>query len=564
MKFSEYKYQRPIKEEVFKKYQELLNKFVEADSFNKQDVIFQEINKLRNNIITQGTLASIRHSINTKDEFYDKENDFFDEFYPLFSNYENKFEKLLLNTKYLKEFKNKYGEHLFNLFKVQFETFNENIIKDLEEENKLSSKYSKLIASAQIEFQGKIYNLPQMSPFMQDKNRQIRKEAQEKTSKFFLDNEKEFDEIYDNLVKVRTRIAKKLGYSNFVELGYKRMNRTDYNKDDVKIFRDQVYKYIVPAAQKLIKRQEKRLNLDKLYYYDLPLKFLSGNPKPKGNKDELVNKAKKMYHELSKETDEFFNYMVNHELLDLEAKPGKDSGGYCTFIPDYKSPFIFSNFNNTSGDVDVLTHEAGHAFQVFNCRNFEIPEYLWPTYEACEIHSMSMEFFAWPWMDLFFEKDADKYRFNHLAEALLFIPYGVLIDEFQHFVYENPDVTPDERKTKFRELEKKYLPHKDYQENEILEKGAYWFRQGHVFSSPFYYIDYTLAQLCAFQYLIKDRNNHQKAWDNYLNLCKLGGSKSFVQLINEVGLKNPFQDGTMKEIIYNVESILNTFDDTKF
>ena len=564
MKFSEYKYQRPIKEEVFKKYQELLNKIVEADSFNKQDVIFQEINKLRNNIITQGTLASIRHSINTKDEFYDKENDFFDEFYPLFSNYENKFEKLLLNTKYLKEFKNKYGEHLFNLFKVQFETFNENIIKDLEEENKLSSKYSKLIASAQIEFQGKIYNLPQMSPFMQDKNRQIRKEAQEKTSKFFLDNEKEFDEIYDNLVKVRTRIAKKLGYSNFVELGYKRMNRTDYNKDDVKIFRDQVYKYIVPAAQKLIKRQEKRLNLDKLYYYDLPLKFLSGNPKPKGNKDELVNKAKKMYHELSKETDEFFNYMVNHELLDLEAKPGKDSGGYCTFIPDYKSPFIFSNFNNTSGDVDVLTHEAGHAFQVFNCRNFEIPEYLWPTYEACEIHSMSMEFFAWPWMDLFFEKDADKYRFNHLAEALLFIPYGVLIDEFQHFVYENPDVTPDERKTKFRELEKKYLPHKDYQENEILEKGAYWFRQGHVFSSPFYYIDYTLAQLCAFQYLIKDRNNHQKAWDNYLNLCKLGGSKSFVQLINEVGLKNPFQDGTMKEIIYNVESILNTFDDTKF
>jgi M3 family oligoendopeptidase len=275
-----------------------------------------------------------------------------------------------------------------------------------------------------------------------------------------------------------------------------------------------------------------------------------------------VEQARKMYSELSMETKEFFEFMIEHELLDLEAKEGKAGGGFCTYISDYKSPFIFSNFNGTSGDVDVLTNEAGHAFQVYSSRDFEIPEYMFPTLEACEIHSMSMEFFAWPWMELFFKDDADKYRYHHLAGTITFIPYGVLVDHFQTEVYENPDITLDERKALWRKLEKMYLPHKVY-ENEFLEKGTFWFRQSHIFSTAFYYIDYTLAQVCAQQYWVRNNINHEEAWESYYNLCKQGGSKSFLELVEYAGLDNPFVDGTVKRVAKHLVEYLENFDQSK-
>jgi M3 family oligoendopeptidase len=276
----------------------------------------------------------------------------------------------------------------------------------------------------------------------------------------------------------------------------------------------------------------------------------------------MVNHAKTMYDEMSKETSEFFNFMVDHELLELDSKPGKQGGGYCTYIPDYQSPFIFANFNGTSHDVDVLTHEAGHAFQIYSSKHL-IPEYRWPTLEACEIHSMSMEFLAWPWVHLFFEDDTEKYKFNHLAGAVSFLPYGVLVDEFQHHIYEKPELTPDERKTLYRKLEKKYLPFKDYDDDAFLEKGGFWFRQGHIFGAPFYYIDYTLAQVCAFQYWIKHQENREAALESYLKLCKLGGSKSFLGLVESAELLNPFVKGTVKEIVKPIKAYLDSVDDMK-
>ncbi|HEY8364014.1 MAG TPA: M3 family oligoendopeptidase, partial [Haloplasmataceae bacterium] len=393
-------------------------------------------------------------------------------------------------------------------------------------------------------------------------DRNMRKKAQLAITKFMEENESKLDDIYDELVKTRDAMARKLGYKNYVQLGYDRLTRTDYNPQMVANYRKQVYEDLVPLAQKLLKRQAKRLGLDKLKYYDESLKFLSGNAKPKGDEAWMINNAKKMYRELSKETDEFFTYMTEHHLMDLVAKKGKAGGGYCTYISNYKAPFIFSNFNGTSGDVDVLTHEAGHAFQVYTSRCYEVPEYHWPTYEACEIHSMSMEFFTWPWMKLFFEDEEQKYKFSHLSEAILFIPYGVTVDEFQHFVYENPNATKEERKAKWREIEKKYLPHKDYEDNDFYNRGGYWFRQGHIFGTPFYYIDYTLAQVCALQYWVKMQENRATAWESYVDLCKLGGTKPFLELVEAAGLQNPFTDGCIKSVIGPIEEYLNSIDDT--
>ena len=561
MKFNEYKYEHLDLEKIKKEFSELIKSFEKAENVEGQVNAFDEIIKLRNHIETMQTLVSVRHSIDTNDEFYDKENEYMDEISPILFGFTNDFYKALVNSKFKDELIQKYGKFLFDLAENTLKTFSPEIIPDAQEENRLSSKYSKLIASAKIDFDGKELNLSQMVPYTQSKDRNIRIEAAKKVAQFFAENQDEFDNIYDSLVKVRTRMAQKMGYKNFVEFGYKQLSRLEYDAKMVEGYRKQVLENIVPLHTELRERQKKRLGVEKLRFYDEAIKFNSGNADPHGSPEWILNNGKTMYKELSKETDEFFTFMTENNLLDLLSKKGKMSGGYCTYIPEHKAPFIFANFNGTSHDIDVLTHEAGHAFQVYQSRGFEVPEYLWPSYEACEIHSMSMEFLTWPWMDLFFENDTDKYKFIHLSEALLFIPYGVTVDEFQHWVYENPEATPKERREKWIEIEKKYLPTRDYGEVEELKNGIFWFRQGHIFSSPFYYIDYTLAQVCAFQFWIKSRENREKAWQDYLNLCKLGGSKPFFELMKSANLKNPFEEGTLAFVIPKIKEYLDNVDD---
>ncbi|GFN34622.1 M3 family oligoendopeptidase [Tepidimicrobium xylanilyticum] len=564
LKFKDYEYKRPDLKAFEREMQDLLEKFNNAETFEEQNEIMASINKLRSNVATMENLVFIRHSIDTEDEFYSNEKDFIDENIPIYEKAVSEFYRALVNSKFRAELEKVWGKQIFTLAELKLKTFSEEIMEDLVKENKLITQYDKLIASAKIEFEGETRNLSQMMPFIQSKDRTIRKAAYEAYTKFFEENESQFDSIYDELVKVRTNMAKKLGYKNFVELGYARMARSDYNAEMVANYRKQVYEDLVPLVVELKERQRKRLGLDKLTYYDEPLEFLTGNAIPKGQPDWILDNGKRMYKELSKETDEFFTYMVERELLDLVSKKGKMSGGYCTYIPDYKSPFIFSNFNGTSDDVDVLTHEAGHAFQSYLSRDYQIPEYNSPTLEACEIHSMSMEFITWPWMELFFKEDVDKYKFSHLSGAVSFIPYGVTVDEFQHFVYENPEATPEARKAKWREIEKKYLPFRDYEDNDFFERGGYWFRQGHIFGSPFYYIDYTLAQVCAFQFWIKMKDSREKAWEDYIRLCKAGGSKPFLELVELAGLKSPFEDGTIKEVVEPIKEWLDSIDDSKF
>lgn len=564
MKFKDFPYERPNLNEVSAKFEGLLKKFNGASTFETQNEAMKEINALRSEVESMSQIAYIRHTIDTTDKFYEEEQNFFDEVTPLYEGLITKYYHALVNSKFKNELEEKWGKQIFTLAELTLKTFSPEVISDMQEENKLYSEYTKLVASAKIPFEGEERNLSQLTPFMISKDREMRKKANNAKYAFFAENEEKFDEIYDKLVKVRTRIAKKLGYENFVELGYARMNRSDYDAKMVANFRKQVLDYIVPVATELRERQRVRLGLDSLKYYDENLSFKSGNAKPKGDSNWVLNNAKKMYSELSPETKEYFEFMTEDELMDLVSKKGKAGGGYCTYISKYKAPFIFSNFNGTSGDVNVLTHEAGHAFQCYTSRNLEIPEYNFATSEACEIHSMSMEFFTWPWMQLFFLDDADKYRFAHLSEALLFIPYGVTVDEFQHRVYENPDMTPAERKKVWREIEKKYLPHRDYDGNEYLENGGWWYQQLHIFGMPFYYIDYTLAQICAFQFWKKSLDNREEAWNDYLRLCKAGGSKSFLELVKLANLKSPFEDDCIKSVIDSIKNWLGSIDDTKF
>ncbi len=564
MKFSQMPYERPLLEDYQTQFDTLIQAFNEASSAQAQREAMDAMNQLRSRFSTLSTLVSVRHSQNTLDPFYSAEQDYMDQVGPQFQALQQAFYHALIDAKYKQELIEMRGELLFKIAEQSLSTFDESIIPLLQKENSLTTEYGKLLASANIPFEGETYALSQMAPFMQDKDRARRQAAADALWGFFAENETTLDRIYDDLVRVRHDIATQLGFENFTALGYARMGRLDYNADDVRSYREQVKTHLVPLWKKLKERQKKRLGLDTLKYYDNALKFLTGNPTPKGDEATLVQAAATMYREMSPETNVFFQMMQDQELMDLDARKGKEGGGYCTTLDDYQVPFIFANFNGTAHDVDVLTHEAGHAFQMYQSAHHAVPEYRMATYEASEIHSMSMEFLAWPWMPLFFKEDTEKYKFDHIAGSLSFIPYGCLVDEFQHGIYENPHMTAHERKTLWRNLEKTYLPLQDYDGNDFLERGGYWFIQSHIFQVPFYYIDYTLAQVCALQYWDRAQADFTKAWQSYLTLCQAGGSRTFTGLLELAQLNNPFEPGSIAKILPRLESYLNGIDDSQW
>ncbi|MCQ2087813.1 MAG: M3 family oligoendopeptidase [Bacilli bacterium] len=564
LKFSEYPFKVPNEKVITAKCEKLVKDIVESKDAKACIAGIKKWNKYSNTLNTQCSIIYVLYSCETSNKKYKKAQDKVNEISPLLSNYSNKIAKFITSSSFRPELEKKFGAYLLQMYDASLKAFDEKIIPELIEENKLTSEYEEILGGAQIDFDGKVLNLSQLGKYMQDKDQSVRKAAAIAMDTWLGEHEEAIGSIYDKLVHLRDSMAKKLGYENFTELGYLRLGRTDYNAKMVAGYRAQIARDVVPVCNKLYKVQMKNLGIKNPQYYDYNLMFKSGNPTPAGEEKYLVGKAFEMYSALGQESKEFFQFMMDHELLDLTARKGKTTGGYCTSFQDYKAPFIFSNFNGTSGDVNVLTHEGGHAFQYYLSRDIKVPEYINPTLESCEIHSMSMEFFAWPYMEGFFGKDAEKYKYSHLCDAIEFLPYGITIDEFQHWVYENPNATHDERCAKFHEIESRYTPHKKYDFTPTLAKGTYWLRQAHVFGSPFYYIDYTLAQVCAFQFANENLKNHDKAWKKYVKLCKCGGKYPFLTLLEKNHIRNPFVDGTVKKAIKPLEKVLKTFDTSKF
>ena len=562
MKFSEYAYKRPVCEDVKEQQLKLIAELGYAKSFEQAEKAFLDSEKLNRSVQTMGTLASIRFTLNTADEFYKAEQEFWDETSPLLMELGVKMSAALLASPFKANFEKKYGEMLIKNAELSVKSMTPELVPLMQEENRLSSEYSALTSSMSVTFQGEECNNYGLLKYMESKDRDIRRGAFHAWAGWFADNEKKLGELYDKLVHFRHSMGKIMGFETFTPLGYMNMGRMDYTAKEVAKYREQVVKYIVPVCTELRKRQAKRLGIDKLRYFDEKLLFTSGNADPVGDRDFMVDAANKMYHEMSKETGEFFDFMREHELMDLDTHPNKAVGGYCTFIADYDSPYIFSNFNGSAADVGVLTHEAGHAFEAFCAsRHQPISEYCWSTSEVNEIHSMSMEYFAYPWLGLFFGDGVVKNRYTHMMEALTFIPYGCCVDEYQHIVYENPDLTPDERTAAWKELEKKYLPDRDYDGVEVMEKGGFWMQKLHIFTSPFYYIDYTLASMGAFEFFGRMQENREQAWKDYYTLCCAGGSLPYLSLLKLAHLSNPFEEGTVQRAIAPLVKALGEIDD---
>ena len=549
MKFSEMPYSRPDMEALAAATTQTLEAMKAAPNAAGQIAAYDAYEKKMQTAGTMQQIAYIRHTINTKDEFYNAENDYMDEIGPKLQELSHQVNTALLESPYRAELEKHYGALMFKNLEIAARSFSPAIVELMQEENKLVSEYQNLYASATVEFDGKTMPLPLLGPYKQDPDRAVRKAAYEADAKFFDSHREELDTLYDKLVKVRDAQAKKMGLPNYIPLGYDRMGRNCYTAKDVAAFRDQIAEDMVPIVAKVKEAQRRRIGVEKLAFYDEPISFADGNAVPEGTPDEILAAGKKMYQELSPETAEFIDFMFENELFDVLSRDGKAPGGYCTEIADYKSPFIFSNFNATAGDVDVLTHEAGHAFEAYRAFKQELPSLLHPpTIEACECHSMSMEFLTAPWHHLFFGKQTDKYELGHCEDALVFIPYGCMVDEFQHKVYENPEMTPEQRNELWLSLEKKYRPWIDFDNLPFYSRGGGWQRQLHIYEVPLYYIDYCMAQTVAFQFWNLSRENYAEAWKRYMTFVDKAGTATFAELVESAGLKVPYHAGCIKEI----------------
>lgn len=561
--FQHFQYTRPDLNKFEAIFRKILETFQTAKTFKVCENAIDAINELRNEIDSMNSIAMIRYNVNTSDSFYANEAHYFDTHLPIYQNLILEFYTALNNSKYKDKIRKKWGNALFNQIDSTILSNSPLVIEELKAENKLSSQYNKLIASAKISFNEDEKTIADINVFEQSTDRDTRKRAAEAKWHFFSNNADNLDSIYDKLVNTRHKIAQKLDFPNFIELAYARYNRTDYKQEQIAIYRKQIKDVVVPLIGQIYSKRAKRIEIDNIKYYDSAISFKSGNAKLKGDFEWLLNTTENMFNKLSPETGVFFKYMKNKELMDLVSRKDKAFRGYCTWLSKYKSPFIFANFNGTSNDVRVLTHELGHAFQKYHSKHYKLPEYTRPTLEACEIHSMSLEFLTWPSMNLFFGDDANKYQYAHLCGAITLLAYCAAIDEFQHVVYANPGLSPKERKDEWKKIESIYLPYNDYADNDFLNSGGYWQQQSHVYTKPFYYIDYALAQICALQFWNRANVNFEQTWEDYMKICKVGGSMSFTEILKLGNLKSPFEEDCLATTLSPAIEWINNIDDSK-
>ena len=562
MKFTEMPYARPDPEAVKKDMKDLIGRLRGAQTYQEAKAVFLEKEELEKRVETMGTLAYVRHSIDTRDEFYDGEIGFWDEVYPELEEFQQAWKDAMLGSPFRKDFEKEYGELMFVNAEIERKTFSPEIIPDMQKENELVTEYGKLIASAQIPFEDGVYTLSQLEPFQTDPDDARRLAAWKAKGQWYKDHQERLDAIYDELVKLRDGMGRKLGYGGYKPLGYYRMQRNCWTEEDIRRFRAAVQKYLVPVADAVMRRQAERLGKAyPLSFADAALEFRSGNPRPAGTPDDILAQGQKFYDALSPETSVFFRAMLDGGLMDVLSTEGKEGGGYCTTLAQYEVPFIFANFNGTQGDVEVVTHEAGHAFAYWMNRKRVPAEYADPTAEACEVHSMSMEFFGWRNADGFFGPDARKFKYSHLAAALTFIPYGTMVDHFQHIVYEKPDMTPAERHAEWKRLIGIYQPWLKLDgEIPFFSEGEGWQRQSHIYEGPFYYIDYCLAQTVALEFWAMIQKDPQAAWERYMAYTSQGGSRTFTELLQNAGLVTPFEEECLRGVCRTAAEWLDGFD----
>ncbi len=545
IRFSQIPYVRPDMDQLQADFATLFTTIAHADGPALVQAV-KRWNELAFNYLTMNHLSRIHSGQDINDEAAREEQAFFINARPRMREWETQVRTLLISHSCRGAISEAFGEAILRNMESDTATFDPRIADHLKEESRLVLEYQSIKTSSRVDCLGKTYPLTQLRRFDFDSDRQVRHQAARARDRFLLQNASEFDRIFDELVLLRDEMAHTLGLRNYVEYAFLYHNRNSYGPAEVAAFRQQALQQLVPCATDLRHRQAVNLKVDQLMPWDRDVFDDERNLRPLGGVQFIVDRVGKMFNQLSPELSSFFQLMNECELFDLEAREGKASGGSTYFLHDYKLPFIFINLNGSRLDVRMLLHEIGHAFQKYCCRDFLLGDYIWPSKDVAEIHSIGCELLSFPWMDLFFGDDADRYRFSQLMDTVFLIPHICHVDEFQEFVYTNPHCGPEARRRHWLELEAKFEPHLRHGDLEARRLGHGWQHNRLIYARPFYYIDYALAATCALQLWERSEHDHAAAFADYLTLCKAGGSLPYSELLHLGGLRSPFEPGVLE------------------
>lgn len=521
--------------------------------------LVSEWNSLRALISGEYSRRSYQLSKNVRDTAVEEEEKYFREkILPVSEEQDLELTRALLQSRYKDALSEKHGHYFLKKTRISMESIRSENSDLRVQERGIVTDYDKAIGTAEVEVGGKKITLTQAASLQGSDDGKVRKEAYLKHRTWLLEHRPRLADWYDRLVKIRDQMGRNLGHPNFVSLGYAGMCRTDYGIEESKKFRNAVRRYVTPLYEKSLAAQARAHGTPTLMAWDAG--YYPGADLPSGiiPPHKQLDAAARVFQAISPRLARHFERMRAEGLIDLENRPGKRGGAYCTSFPDEGRVAIFCNSTGDADDIGTLTHEMGHAFQAWESQAIELIDLQWPTMDAAEIHSMGMEFLSLRHLHHFFdEENSRKFRAGRWRESLRLLCYVSVVDEFQHWVYENPTATPDARDREWIRIWDTYIRGIDFTGIEAL-KSTRWYAQGHLFAAPFYYIDYAIAETGAMQLALIDRENPARAVETYLELCRIGGTRGVLDIFRSAGMRTPFDETLIRDLMEHAEQEMNS------
>ena len=555
-KFSDLQYKETDYQSLAKMILDLTEKAKKADSPSSLEEVLKIYDTEMGEVGYNYTLSYIHSSLDSSDSFWQealqkesKGNAMLDTT-PLL--------KAILENKYFSSLEEKYGPVLRDKLNKSISTGSK-AQNERAEEGDLVSKFQREKAMVRINYKGKELSEGEVIPLFESPIREERIQSRKAVAKAFLEKKELFGSMLERLVSLRDTIAKENGFSNYLEYMDINYSRIGYGEKEMDAFVSEVKEYVVPVLSHIFEETRKRLGLEEMTVADISLMFVDGNAKPSGGADVLKEAAKKMYKALSPEMEAFFTGMLDSHSIDVDFSPNKVSGmGFCTDLKKGMYPFVFGNLDGTSWDVTVFTHEVGHAWQSYaSDQNLDLTLFREMPLDAVEIPSKTMELFSYPFAEEFFGKDGDKFRFAHFRNAVKEIVAYTSVHELNSWIYTHVGASFDEINEKWMEIQSSYYPNVSYGEMEEEEKkGAGLLRNMGIFMFPRYLISYVFSEMCAIDLFMEYLKDKDKALDSYNRLCRVGGSKSYPEILSAAGLEPSYNKGRVKDVMEKVKAYL--------
>ncbi|HFK1808153.1 TPA: M3 family oligoendopeptidase [Bacillus cereus] len=482
---------------------------------------------------------------------------------PLLKRYQNSFDNKYLESPFRMELDPKTYSLLDKKIKNAQTLFCEKNI-DLEvNEDKLVTEYFEITGGLTVVWDGEEKTITELQSYLQDPNRDIRRKARTLISEKFLSVEDKLQNILNELIVIRHEKAKNIQLENYRDYMFKKYERFDYSAKDCYELAESIRKYVVPLKDKILLEKKDKLQVDTLRPWDVSAvtpdqKVL----KPIANENDLIEKSTHIFNKLDVEFSALLNRMYKHNCLDLTSRKGKAAGGFCEYLPASQLSYIFMNLNYTQDDIVTFIHEMGHSIHNELIKPLKLRQYIEIPAETAELASMTMELFSLNYWDTFYtdKKDLKQAKINFFKDVISYLPIMLIVDQFQHWLYENPSHTSEERNEKYLQLQKHYqssVIHIDGYENWIATS---WLPVLHIFEVPFYYIEYAIAQLGALQMYKQYKEDPKQALENYKKALSLGSSQSIKEVYDAAGIRFDFSGETIKELMLFVEKELELLE----